>query len=335
MAWQDALWKRVVGNELVKEMLASDLASGRLAHAYLVEGADGSGRTTLAKTVCAVMSGDPTMADRIYGEICPDISYLRRKDDKKTIGVDEVRAIRSSAYIRPGDLDFKAYLFEEADAMTVQAQNALLKLLEEPPAEVYFFLMCENASALLPTVRSRAPTLRMQPVPKEQMAEYLRSTDRRARELSVKNPDAFDALIENSGGRIGRALHLLDGRSAGKSGELYDAVLGFVEVIASKNVRDIYLSCLNLPAKRDELSEFYRRTLEILRDLTVLRIGSDADLVSRGNDGARLCELSGRFSQGRLLCLCELLLLQCEQLKSNVNLQNSKISLASAITQIR
>lgn len=332
MEWTDRLWDAIFGNDLVKKSLRADLASGRLAHAYLLEGPEGSGKTTLARTVCAALSGDEKMAKRIFEGNCPDVMTLRRREDRKTLGVDEIRAMRSSAYIKPGDLDFKAYLLEDGGFMTVQAQNALLKLLEEPPGNVYFFLMCENAAALLPTVRSRAPTLRMQTFSAVELSDYLVSTDKKAKIMKNNQPDAFEALLTAAGGCIGQAERGLSGRSAGKS-DFRDGVLGFVETLAAKNPGEITLACLGLPSKREELSDFYHQTRLLLRDLMALRCLPNPELLF--GDGDRLRALVGRMSQSRLLLLEEEIANQEERLASNINLQNSKISLSAAIGQIK
>ncbi|MGM9680256.1 MAG: ATP-binding protein [Eubacteriales bacterium] len=332
MEWIDRLWDRLYGNDLVKKSLRADLASGRLAHAYLLEGPEGSGKTTLALTVCAALSEDSRMAERIFAGNCPDVMTVRRKEDRKTLGVDEIRAMRSSAYIKPNDLEFKAYLLEDGGTMTVQAQNALLKLLEEPPGNVYFFLMCENAAALLPTVRSRAPTLRMQTFSSDELSDYLIANDKKAKILKNNQPDAFGELLTAAGGSIGQAQKELSGSSAGKS-DLRDRVIGFVETLAAKNPTEITLACLGLPSKREELSDFYHLTRLALRDLMALRCLPDPELLF--GDGDRLRALVGRMSQSRLLLLEEEIAGQEELLASNINLQNSRISLSAAIAQIK
>lgn len=332
MEWMDCLWDGLYGNDLIKKSLRADLASGRLAHAYLLEGPEGSGKTTLALTVCAALAGDEKMADRIFEGNCPDVMTLRRREDRKTLGVDEIRAMRSSAYIKPNDLEFKAYLLEDGGFMTVQAQNALLKLLEEPPGNVYFFLMCENAAALLPTVRSRAPTLRMQTFSTAELSDYLAANDKKAKILKNNQPDAFDELLTAACGSIGQAKKGLSGRSAGKS-NLRDEVIRFVETLAAKNPTEITLACLGLPSKREELSEFYHQTRLALRDLMALRCLPEPELLF--GDGERLRALVGRMSQSRLLLLEEEIAGQENRLASNINLQNSKISLSAAIGQIK
>ncbi len=332
MAELDRLWDAIHGNESLKSFLRTDIEAGRLAHAYILEGAKGSGKTMLALTVCAALAGDDERISVIFSGNCPDVLTVRRKEDRKTIGVDEIRTVRSAAYIRPSDLEFKAYLFEECETMTVQAQNALLKLLEEPPQNVYFFLMCENASALLPTVRSRAPTLRMQSFEKDQLSEYLISTDKKLRLLANEKPDEFAALIDGSQGSIGMAKDLSERRSA-KKVSARDEVPAFLETILSGGSREIYLACLGLPGKREEMSEFCHQTRIALRDLAAIRAAKNPELLFGAED--RLREIARRVSVGKILRIEAEFADKEEALGSNINLQNAKISLASALCQIK
>ena len=123
--------------------------------------------------------------------------------DKATIGVDAIREIRNSLYVTPNDADKKFYVIENADLMTVQAQNALLLSLEEPPPYVMFLLLCEDSSALLETIKSRAPVIRMERFSPDFTEQYLLSHE--------KKPDREKAV---------RAAHLADG-SLGRAVELY------------------------------------------------------------------------------------------------------------------
>lgn len=332
MAEIDRLWDEIHGNKSLKTVLRADLESGRLAHAYILEGPHGSGKTMLALTVCAALSGEDGRISSIFSGYCPDVMTIRRKEDRKTIGVDEIRTLRSTAYIRPNDLEFKAYLLEECESMTVQAENALLKLLEEPPQNVYFFLMCENAAALLPTVRSRAPTLRMQVFEKEELSEYLVSADKKFRLLANGQPDAFAALIDGAQGSIGMAKELFERRSAKKSG-MRDEVLVFLDTVLSGGSREIYLACLGLPSKREDLSDFCHQARIALRDMAAIRAARDPELLFGSAD--RLRGMARRISVGRILRLEAELADKEEALAANINLQNAKISLASALCLIK
>lgn len=143
--------------------------AGRLKQAYILSSPQRSegvqaARRLAAAAVCTSGGAVPCMKCRgcrkALEGIHPDVIALRRPTDdkgraKKEITVDQIRAMSADAYVLPNEAARKAYIIEDADMMNVQAQNAALKLLEEPPAGVMFILCAENAQLLLPTVRSR------------------------------------------------------------------------------------------------------------------------------------------------------------------------------------
>lgn len=143
--------------------------AAQLSHAYILcagarEDAVRAARELAAAAVCSskgrVPCGNCRDCRKAFANVHPDISYVRRPVDdkgkaKKEIVVDQVRALLADSVVLPNESERKVYIIEDADLMNVQAQNAALKLLEEPPKGVIFILCAENAQLLLPTVRSR------------------------------------------------------------------------------------------------------------------------------------------------------------------------------------
>ena len=136
----------------------------RLSHAYLISGPAGSGADALADTLAAaaVCSGAGMRpcgrcrhCEKSFRGVHPDIVSVRRLDDKREILVDQVRFIPADAAVLPNEAERKVYIIRDAGKMNASAQNALLKVLEEPPRHAVLILTAENPSELLPTVRSR------------------------------------------------------------------------------------------------------------------------------------------------------------------------------------
>ncbi|MBR4000230.1 MAG: hypothetical protein IKI93_18025 [Clostridia bacterium] len=180
-----SVFSSLIGNDVLKGLLADDLAEDRSAHAYILEGAPGSGRHLAASLICASAVCE-NRADRRTPLPCGKCQSCRKvltgisvdvltisNEDKATIGVEAVRQIKQSLYVTPNDGEKKFYIIENAHRMTVQAQNALLLSLEEPPPYVMFILLCEDVSLLLETIRSRAPVIRMERFSPDFLEEYL------------------------------------------------------------------------------------------------------------------------------------------------------------------
>lgn len=160
------------GNERVQKQLSKQERGRGLSHAYIISGPPGSGRHALARQLAAAMlcnaqggrpCGQCISCQKVKKGIHPDLSVITGPEEGKPITVDQVRALRADAYIRPNEGERKVYLLQQADRMNPSAQNAMLKLLEEGPSYAAFLLVADNAGGLLQTVRSRCEELALRP----------------------------------------------------------------------------------------------------------------------------------------------------------------------------
>jgi len=283
----------LLGNDRIKKIIGGDILAGKLGHAYILEGPAGSGRHTAALTASAAMNcenisdsretlpcGKCLSCRKIRNGVSPDVITVRRPEGKATIGVDVIRALREDLYIIPNENEHKIYILEEADLMTVQAQNALLLSLEEPPRYVTFFLLTENTDALLETIRSRAPVLRMQLFDAERIAAYLKE-ERRYAALSVSEPSFFGEAVTASGGALGHARLLLD-RSSPDSAEYRELradSLRFLAQLFTHNPSEAAQVILTLPKAREDVLALLRNVMLALRDLTSVKKNADVPLM--------------------------------------------------------
>ncbi len=199
------------GNESQKSYFSSLMTEGKLSHAYILEAPAGSGKKMFARLLAAALTdgGDDPEREgkckRILDGNSPDVLTLTREENKRTIGVEAVRDFCASVYLTPSELDFKMYIFDEADKITPQAQNALLKIIEEPPRGVYMFLLCENALNLLSTVRSRAQKVTLEQFTPERLAFFAKKE-----ELSgAEDPEKLMFAARMAEGSIGKLIGLL------------------------------------------------------------------------------------------------------------------------------
>ena len=201
----------LLGNERLKENLRQSLSKGHASHFYLISGPAGSGKHTLAKLLSAALmcgSGGPCLGcnpcRKVMADIHPDCITVT-DPEHKNVAVKIVRQIRDDMFIRPNEGNKKIYIFPQE--LGVEGQNALLKILEEPPGYGVYILLSENPQQLLPTVRSRCVHLALQPLAE---ATLRRELEKR---LPQAEKAAISAAIHRSGGFLGQALTILSEES--------------------------------------------------------------------------------------------------------------------------
>lgn len=198
----------LLGNERLKENLRRSLAKGHASHFYLLSGPTGSGKHTLAKLLSAALMCEGGSAPCLKCNACRKIMDDLHPDcitvtdpDHKNVAVKIVRQVRDDMFVRPNEGIRKIYIFPQE--LGIEGQNALLKILEEPPSYGAYLLLTENPEQLLPTVRSRSVHLALQPLSEETLRRELRSR------LPEADPQSISAAISRSGGFLGQALTLL------------------------------------------------------------------------------------------------------------------------------
>ena len=309
-----SMFDNIVGNDSLRSRLSEDVRRSSLAHAYIVEGKRGSGRRTLALSIIAALCcehredgtsipcGVCKHCRKILERRSPDVFFKGIEDDRVTIGIETIRSIKNDVYTAPNDLDVKAYIIEDADNMTEQAQNAFLILLESPPPYAMFFLICENSTSLLETVRSRAPALRMERLSSLQVKGYLLENDKRARELEEQNPAALDSAVFCADGSIGATLELLDTKRRDKLLESKAFAAKMVSMLSSQDKRSAFEATALLGKKRGEARGELICMQSAIRDLIVLKKSESAHLCFF-EDRDEAAELATHYSSSSLFAL--------------------------------
>lgn len=263
-------FEELLGNQRLKDNLRSGISRGRLSHFYLISGPAGSGKKTLARLLAAAIlckGGDQpclscTACRKVMADSHPDFITVT-DPEHKNVAVKLVRQVREEMFIRPNEADKKIYLFPQE--LGIEGQNALLKILEEPPGYGVFLLLADNPEKLLPTVRSRCTELRLQSLPPELLRSHLRQ----------RFPDADDAAIQaaigRSGGYLGQALQLLEEGSTAT-----DQTGSFVEGFSGKNTLVLMQTLVPMERwKRDQLQQELTRWAELLQQALVYRSGME------------------------------------------------------------
>ena len=276
-------FETLLGNDRLKENLRASLRKGHISHFYLISGPKGSGRHTLAKLLAAAIlcGGEdaPCLScnacRKIMAGIHPD--FITVEDpEHKTVAVKIVRQFREDVFIRPNESAYKIYFFPQE--LGTEGQNALLKILEEPPKHGVFILLADNPEKLLTTVRSRCTELKLMALPEKLLHRQLRLDFPQAGEEDIAS------AMDRSGGFYGQAKEIL-----AEGGAVPPQTESFVKAFSARDSLGLTQVLVPLEKwKRDALAELLESWLSLLEQALACRTG-----------GARAGKLARQIAESR------------------------------------
>ena len=320
------IFEGLIGNEDIKNTLGNAIANSEFLHAYIIEGAKGTGKHTVARlAACNILCTDKNCTDakkcnmcqKILNDNCTDVRFF------DAFKVDDVRKIKETLYESPTECEYKIYVLNNVEKMNVKAQNALLISLEEPPKNVIFFLLCTDATVLLETIRSRAQILRTKPLTGEQIKEYLSNKG-----ISVPDEGRLEEIILSSGGSLGYVLSMLDQGQADTLIKERERARDFATKLLLNDASTITMLSSMFNTTRDKLKELFTLSLVVLRDLAAVKKAKDAPLCFFTSHREAQALASGHTVQ-KILYTFSLVEGGIESLNSNSNVPNTLVSLIS------
>jgi DNA polymerase-3 subunit delta' len=288
----------ILGQGQAVSLLKRAVETGRLPHALLFTGPKGVGRALTAVSVAKALNclgrvrgdgcdGCPA-CNKITKGIHPDVHLVA--PEGATLKIDQIRTLAQAAALRPYEGRRKVFILDEAETMTEQAQNALLKTLEEPPGATLLVLIAPEASALLPPIASRCSQIRFSPLPASIIAARLREHGCEEGEAHV--------LASLSGGSLGRAQEL----RTSPIQEIWDLVEQAIALSPGKTLPVLELT-ERVVRQKETLPLFMEALLAWCRDLTVSKVTRHDALLVYRNHGPALRRQSERLAPAQLLAM--------------------------------
>lgn len=269
-----ATFQDIIGQEQIVEHLKTAVKTDQVNHAYIIQGERSSGKEFIAKVFAGALQCENSKDGEACGEChsCkqaeggnqPDIIRVAH-EKPNTIGVEDIRKITGDVAIQPYSSKRKIYIINEAEKMTIQAQNALLKTLEEPPSYAVIILLTTNVDALLQTIQSRCILLTMKPVRDELVKKYLMQ--------DIKVPDyKADVCVAFARGNVGRAKALA-------SSEEFDNIkhdaVALLKYIRDMEISDILTAIKKISEYKLEIDDYLDIMAVWYRDVLLFKATND------------------------------------------------------------
>ena len=304
----------VLGHEQTILHMKHAIEMDKVSHAYIISGEKGSGKKLLADLFaqtlqCEKKGTDPCMECRSCKQAVsrnqPDIIYVTH-EKPNTISVEDIRTqINGNIMIKPYNSPYKVYLVDEAEKLSVQAQNALLKTIEEPPAYAVILLLTTNAGMLLQTIRSRCVILELKPVSSPMVKKYLMEQI----EVPEYHADICTAFAQGNVGKAKR-LALSDSFS-----EMLEHALHLVKYIHEMEVSDMIADLKRISTYKMEIDDYLDLLTVWYRDVLMFKATRDADSLIFSHELISIQEKAQKSSYEGL----ELIIKSLEKAKIRLN----------------
>ncbi len=314
-----ANFKDIIGQESIKKHLQTAIKTGNLSHAYIINGEYGSGRQTIASALAKTIQCQSKTDDTDACGVCtsckqaeshnhPDIKYITH--DKTSISVNDIREqLNNDISIKPYSSEYKIYIIPDANKMTEQAQNALLKTIEEPPVYAIIILLTENCDSLLPTIRSRCVTLTMNPVEKDKICTYLENKFQ-------LEPEQAQIAANYCQGNIGKAIRFA---SSSDFIEMKNQVLKLLKNLDSMDIASIIDTIKEFSTHKNDINDYLDLMLLWYRDVLMFKVTKDANLLLYNDEYSAISEQATKRDYENIENIIAAIDKAKVRLKANVN----------------
>ncbi len=266
----------IIGHEQIIEHLQNAITMDKVSHAYILNGPDKSGKMMLAEAFAAALQCEKGGKEpcqechsckQAAGHNQPDIIYVTH-EKSNTISVDDIRTqLNNDIGVKPYSSTHKIYIIDEAEKMNQQAQNALLKTIEEPPAYAVILLLTTNASTFLPTILSRCVTLNIKVVKDEKIKKYLMS------DYHIPDYQA-DICVAFAQGNVGKAIQLA---SSDDFNEMKSSALQLIKRLSEIDLYEMTAAVKQISEYKLEINDYFDLMMVWYRDVLYFKATGDVN----------------------------------------------------------
>lgn len=308
----------IIGQEQIKEHLQNAISMHKVSHAYIINGERSSGKEFIAKVFAAALQCEKQEIEPC-GEChsCKQASNGNQLDiifvsheKPNTIGVEDIRGqINNDIGIKPYSSPRKIYIMNEGEKMTVQAQNALLKTLEEPPEYAVILILTTNVEALLPTILSRCVVLNMKPVSDEKVKKYLME------ELQVPDYKA-NICVAFARGNVGKAKLLASSEEFEK---VKEEAISLVKNINAMEINEIVKAIKKIAEYKFDVGDYLDILSVWYRDVLLFKATKDANSMIFKDEIQAIRKTADRSTYEGIEIIVKALQQAKRRLEANVN----------------
>lgn len=308
----------IIGQEQLKEHLQNAISTNKVSHAYIINGERSSGKEFIARIFAMALQcekgetepcGECHSCKQAMSNNQPDIIYIGH-EKPNTIGVEDIRGqINNDIGIKPYSSPRKIYIMNEGEKMTVQAQNALLKTLEEPPEYAVILILTTNVEALLPTILSRCVVLNMKPVPDAKVKKYLME------ELSVPDYKA-NICVAFARGNIGKAKLLASSEEFEK---VKDEAITLVKYINDMEINEIVKAIKKITEYKFDVNDYLDILSVWYRDVLLYKATKDINSLIFKDELQQIRRVADRSTYEGIETIVNALQQAKRRLEANVN----------------
>lgn len=308
----------IIGQEQIKEHLRNAISTGKVSHAYIINGERNSGKEFIARVFAMALQcekgeiepcGECHSCKQALSRNHPDIIYVSH-EKPGTIGVEDIRTqINADIAVKPYSSPHKIYIMNEGEQMTVQAQNALLKTLEEPPEYAVILILTTQVEALLPTILSRCVVLNMKPVSDVLVKKYLME------DLGVPDYKA-NICVAFARGNIGKAKLLASSEEFEK---VKDEAITLVKYINDMEINEIVKAIKKISEYKFDVNDYLDILSVWYRDVLLFKATKDVNSLIFKEEIQQIMRMSDRSTYEGIETIVNALQQAKKRLDANVN----------------